>query len=361
LQLLEFLIKNGSERVVDYARSHSAVIDMLKHFHYIDNGGRDQGINIRNRAKLLTELLNDVEKIRQERKKARSNKTKYGGIGSEVAGLGGSGKKYGGFGSETLEYGGDYNPSGVFGDGGGFNGSNYSGPGYSNHDGDYDEDDEFEEYKVETEASSSTGSSQKKKSAQANKPFSDFISFDDDAPAAVANSSANANYDDDFDDFQSATPESAGATTSPKAATNLSNSAALSDLFSSVPAVQQSTTPSISSTTFSPQLSSSTLQSPTSPFGATFSQTTHSAPISASTTSTTSATFGKPAKANDAFGDLWSNASSKSKKPAKPSTNTSLSSLAQESAKNSMWNAQPTKTTTTSNNNNNNNNDLLSF
>jgi ENTH domain len=45
LVLLEYLIKNGSERVVDDARSHIATIKILRNFHFIDDKGKDQGIN----------------------------------------------------------------------------------------------------------------------------------------------------------------------------------------------------------------------------------------------------------------------------------------------------------------------------
>lgn len=45
LQLLEYIIKHGSERVVDDARSHLGTIKMLRNFHYIDEKGKDQGIN----------------------------------------------------------------------------------------------------------------------------------------------------------------------------------------------------------------------------------------------------------------------------------------------------------------------------
>ena len=45
LQLLEFLVKHGSERVVDDARSHISMIKILRNFHYIDEKGKDQGIN----------------------------------------------------------------------------------------------------------------------------------------------------------------------------------------------------------------------------------------------------------------------------------------------------------------------------
>lgn len=45
LTLLEYLVKNGSERVVDDARAHVSTIKMLRSFHYIDEKGKDQGIN----------------------------------------------------------------------------------------------------------------------------------------------------------------------------------------------------------------------------------------------------------------------------------------------------------------------------
>jgi hypothetical protein len=45
LQLLEYIVKHGSERVVDDARSHMSTVKMLRNFHYIDDKGKDQGIN----------------------------------------------------------------------------------------------------------------------------------------------------------------------------------------------------------------------------------------------------------------------------------------------------------------------------
>jgi epsin len=43
--LLEFLIKNGTERVVDDARSHVSIIKVLRNFYYIDDKGKDEGLN----------------------------------------------------------------------------------------------------------------------------------------------------------------------------------------------------------------------------------------------------------------------------------------------------------------------------
>ena len=106
LQLLEYLVKHGSERVVDDARSHTSTMRMLRSFHYIDEKGKDQGINVRNRAKELVELLGDVDKIRGERRKAKANKHKYTGTGNDGSygadmSFNTGGSRYGGFGSDS--------------------------------------------------------------------------------------------------------------------------------------------------------------------------------------------------------------------------------------------------------------------
>lgn len=43
--LLDYLIKNGSERVVDDARSHVTMIKIMRNFYYIDEKGKDEGLN----------------------------------------------------------------------------------------------------------------------------------------------------------------------------------------------------------------------------------------------------------------------------------------------------------------------------
>ncbi|KFY72275.1 hypothetical protein V499_07577 [Pseudogymnoascus sp. VKM F-103] len=244
LQLLEFLIKNGSERVIDDARSHLTLLKMLRQFHFIDANGKDQGINVRNRAKELTELLSDVERIRTERKKARATRQKYTGV-EGGAGLGGGGgsSRFGGFGSEERGDFGGYS-GGVFGDGGGFGGQQ-SGGDYepSRAGGSSGGGDRFEEYDEYDEGVSSPSSRRRpeptrttpragterstakpKAAPPAPKaPEVDLFSFDEPSPApglgAVAPTShalaAGNDDDDDFDDFQSAAPApSAPATTS---------------------------------------------------------------------------------------------------------------------------------------------------
>lgn len=54
---------------------------------------------VRNRAKELTELLMDVDRIRAERRKAKTNRNKYVGTGNDPMSFGTG--RYGGFGNDT--------------------------------------------------------------------------------------------------------------------------------------------------------------------------------------------------------------------------------------------------------------------
>lgn len=224
--MLEFLVKNGSERVIDDARSHLGLLRMLKQFHYIDPNGKDQGVNVRNRAQELSKMLSDVDAIRSERKKARANRNKYGGV-EGGGGFGGSGNRYGGFSSEEASYG-NYGGQ-VYGDGGGFGGQESS----SNFQDTQARGERFEEYDEGDEvsaparttrstrttdgASTSTRAAQKAP-AQVKEPEEDLLGFDEPAPSSTngkAPATSNSDFgdfgapvaadEDDFDDFQSAT------------------------------------------------------------------------------------------------------------------------------------------------------------
>jgi len=235
LQLLEFLIKNGAERVIDDVRSHMSLLKMLRQFHYTDMNGKDQGINVRNRSKELVELLSDVDRIRTERKKSRSTRNKYGGVeggaglgGSSSSSIGaGSSSRYGGFGSETA-VGGGYGgfSGGVYGDGGGFGGApeddnNEYGTTQARRDKfeEYDEGDEAAakpapKRKPEATTSSSKSASTTKAAPpppKAKQPEVDLFDFSaDDIPISAAIQPASNGKqsagpaDDEFDDFQAA-------------------------------------------------------------------------------------------------------------------------------------------------------------
>ncbi|KAG1906753.1 uncharacterized protein F5891DRAFT_1003596 [Suillus fuscotomentosus] len=105
LQLLEYLIKHGSERVVDDSRSHISTLKMLRNFHYIDDKGKDEGQNVRNRARELVDLLSDVDAIRTERRKAKTNRHKYVGTGNDSMSFSSGGSRFGGFGSDSFSSG----------------------------------------------------------------------------------------------------------------------------------------------------------------------------------------------------------------------------------------------------------------
>ncbi|SCU78780.1 LADA_0A07558g1_1 [Lachancea dasiensis] len=80
LQLLEYLVRHGAERFIDDIRANLSLVKMLESFHYTDSQGRDQGINVRNRALELVSLLENDSSIRSERKKARETAKKYKGV-----------------------------------------------------------------------------------------------------------------------------------------------------------------------------------------------------------------------------------------------------------------------------------------
>lgn len=82
LLLLHYLILNGSERVVSSSREHIYDMKPLEEYQFSDEHGKDQGINIRQKAKEVIGFLQDDERLREARKTARSNRDKYVGISS---------------------------------------------------------------------------------------------------------------------------------------------------------------------------------------------------------------------------------------------------------------------------------------
>jgi epsin len=381
LQLLEYLVKHGSERVVDDARSHAGTIRMLRSFHYIDDKGKDQGINVRNRAKELVELLSDVDKIRAERRKAKANKNKYVGTGNDGFGGGGGmsfssgGSRYGGFGSDSL--------------GGGSGSSSYETSNYNNFSGGSsgfrDESRRtggFEEYNagddeisvprrsnsLSTSAHNRTGSTTTSTSrvtarAQARRepapapppvPEVDLLGgFDDDSFASPASGSSNTNKalpsvssppiatpvsldDDDFADFQAA-PVSAPSSPPPQSQT--SNQAnIMHTLMSSSPAPAMNPAPvrthsSMGSmgSMMSPQTTK--VSSPLSTGNFAASPLTPASPPPASATPS-------GAKPSSNFDDLWNlSLGSSASKPSTPGGR-SMNELQKEKTNASLWGAK---------------------
>jgi len=96
LLLLDYLIKNGSERVVTNAREHVYDLRSMENYAFVDENGKDQGINIRHKVTDMIDFVQDDDRLRDERKKAKKNKDKYVGMSSEST-SGFRSKGFGGF------------------------------------------------------------------------------------------------------------------------------------------------------------------------------------------------------------------------------------------------------------------------
>ena len=394
---------------------------MLRQFHYIDQNGKDQGINVRNRAKELAELLSDVDRIRSERKKAKGNRNKFGGVEGGATGSSSSGgSRYGGFGND--EYGG-YS-GGVYGDGGGFGGRESGFQDTQNRRDKFEEYDEYDEVSASTarrrpEISATLPKAKKVDPPKPKEPEIDLLEDipPETPPKEFGASSMNGKKpapggfddgfgslqsggadDDDFDDFQSATPTISNTTTAssiptlppptstgfssqntqfaapkPMAPASTPNFAGLSGATSPPPSsIGGTTTPSgpnyyinmsVPTSAFSPQPTQQQSNKPTTqhPTPSTYQpsapnyftsvqvpQANNTPPVTAagrpapSTTSSFSKPTTKPASAGgDAFGNIWSSASSGAgiKKSATASSNQgpNLASLQREKASQGLW------------------------
>nr|XP_023029112.1 uncharacterized protein LOC111517261 isoform X1 [Leptinotarsa decemlineata] len=87
LLVLHYLVKNGSERVVTSAREHIYDLRSLENYTYIDDIGKDQGVNIRHKVKEMIDFIQDDDRLREERKKAKKNKDKFIGMSSDTIGM----------------------------------------------------------------------------------------------------------------------------------------------------------------------------------------------------------------------------------------------------------------------------------
>ncbi|KAG5350237.1 hypothetical protein C0989_012010 [Termitomyces sp. Mn162] len=359
LQLLEYLIKHGSERVVDDARSHISTIKMLRNFHYIDDKGKDEGINVRNRSREIAELLSDVEKIRGERRKAKANKHKYTGGGS----------RYGGFGSDELS-GNDY---GAYG-GGSSSFRDQSRRGFEEYNAGDDEDINSRSSRTNTANNGRVSTARKASTpapapAPAPAPVEDLLGGfgDDDAFGSTTNtitapapltgnnkalpavSSPVGTDDDDFADFQAAPTQTTTAAPAPAAAKPnlmdlLGSTAPTTNIYTAPRPTQQPSfigntaanlgsmhrpSPSLSSP---PQFSAAPLQAQPL-FG--------SAPLSPTSAAAPAPTAAKSSSGAGAFDDLWSlSLGASSKSVVSSGQNKSIKDLEREKAMAGLWGGQ---------------------
>jgi epsin len=76
LVLLDYLVKNGNEKVAQQCKEHIVAIQTLKDFQYMEEQ-KDQGAVVREKAKQLVNLLRDDERLKAERSKALRARERY--------------------------------------------------------------------------------------------------------------------------------------------------------------------------------------------------------------------------------------------------------------------------------------------
>ncbi|CAO1619893.1 unnamed protein product [Parajaminaea phylloscopi] len=368
LQLLEYIVKHGSERVVDDARAHLGTVKILRNFHYIDEAGKDQGLNVRNRAKELAEMLSDVDRIRQERRKARANRTKYQGAGNSDFVPGSGGGRYGGFGSDSFYAGGGFSGEGES-TAGRYPAAASGGARESFDEYDAGDDDVSAPPSARSTASASTSrrqasstASQKRQAPQ--QQVADLFSFDDDEPAASAvpkkhGVAGSDSLGDDFDDFQAAPVASATTTSSGASKTASAAKAApapsaskgnnvfdfLDDdaLSGSAPAPAPKTAGqapakglATATSALSPPLRpSNTSSAPAASIGS----TPGSGNRASSTAPQQQQASSKTASGLSGFDDLWSSSSGSANKSSASSGKKTMADLAKEQSGQGVWGA----------------------
>jgi len=88
LLVIDYALKNGSPEVAEYCRHHIIEIQTLQRYQHIDEDNRDQGLNVRERAKIVLELINDEKKLEEERKRAYACRDKYVGVSNDGSAVG---------------------------------------------------------------------------------------------------------------------------------------------------------------------------------------------------------------------------------------------------------------------------------
>lgn len=111
LLVIDYILKNGSRDVESYCRQHIVEIRTLTRFQYIDQSvNKDVGINVRERTKIVLELLSDSAKLETERKRSAAARNKYVGVSSEDSMYGG--RSYSSSSSTSISYDDPYDEYG---------------------------------------------------------------------------------------------------------------------------------------------------------------------------------------------------------------------------------------------------------
>ncbi|GAA6049545.1 hypothetical protein JCM3770_000840 [Rhodotorula araucariae] len=79
LTVLDYILHAGSDNVVQYFRENLYIVKTLKEFQYIDEEGKDQGANVRQKAKDITNLLLDENRMRSQRASRKDMRNRMAG------------------------------------------------------------------------------------------------------------------------------------------------------------------------------------------------------------------------------------------------------------------------------------------
>ncbi|GAA5857117.1 hypothetical protein JCM8547_007969 [Rhodosporidiobolus lusitaniae] len=83
LTVLDYILHAGSENVVQYFRENLYIVKTLKEFQYIDETGKDQGANVRQKAKDISNLLLDEKRMKSQRATRKDMRNRMAGERSD--------------------------------------------------------------------------------------------------------------------------------------------------------------------------------------------------------------------------------------------------------------------------------------
>jgi hypothetical protein len=87
LNMIDHMVRNGSDRVIEDCRDHLSEIKAKLKFEFVDAEGKDCGVNVREKAKQIIELLGNEEVLNAEREKARQARNRYTGVSASDMGV----------------------------------------------------------------------------------------------------------------------------------------------------------------------------------------------------------------------------------------------------------------------------------
>lgn len=148
LEVLKYLIMHGSSRCLEDARAAQHHIQTLEHYRFVDPyTHRDEGENVRTRARVVVAMIADQAVLDEEREKDKALRAKLGAgtraFGGSQGGISSADYQYGarsggggggGYGGQGPAVHTSYSGGGYGGGGGGRDSA--SGPGYSGYDDD---------------------------------------------------------------------------------------------------------------------------------------------------------------------------------------------------------------------------------